>query len=1013
MKQLPPRTDGSEFNSQHPRSHSLPCSSCFGACIAVLWPLRAPPYTRHTCIRSETHFTLKAAYLDKYYTKKGGPQAGELMARQSNPMVRRIKELQMFFGLKVTGKLDQNTMNVIKKPRCGVPDVANYRLFPGEPKWKKNILTYSDPQIGSEAAVEELSARLVIEPARFEGSHSSKLCLEVLGLLHLLHLSVQIKETYPMFLDVRIASWNKHQMIKHEKPQQSTHEHSFKGRQKAGLRFLSNHKMQALIIIITGLLKMLPVSKYTPSMSPPEVDKAIQMALHAWSTAVPLNFVRVNSGEADIMISFETGDHGDSYPFDGPRGTLAHAFAPGEGLGGDTHFDNAEKWTMGTNGFNLFTVAAHEFGHALGLGHSTDPSALMYPTYKYQNPYRFRLPKDDVKGIQALYGPRKTFPGKPTMPHIPPHKPSIPDLCDSSSSFDAVTMLGKELLFFKDRIFWRRQVHLPAGIRPNTITSSFPQLMSNVDAAYEVAERGIAFFFKGPHYWVTRGFQMQGPPRTIYDFGFPRHVQRIDAAVYLKEPQKTLFFVGEEYYSYDERKKKMEKDYPKNTEEEFSGVSGHIDAAVELNVSHSETYQLLMREAQGTYRIQKMVAVPRGKVDRTAHSSFGAEKPYKLLQRLSGNIRVALRTIASPAAVRKHQSRSEDNRLSMAAMRFTLFCTVYLLPGHLALPLSQEAGDVSTHQWEQAQNYLRKFYLHDSKAKKANSLVDKLKEMQKFFGLPMTGELSPRIMEIMQKPRCGVPDVADYSLMPNSPKWHSRIVTYRIVSYTSDLPRFLVDQIVKKALRMWSVQIPLNFKRVSWGTADIIIGFARGDHGDNFPFDGPGNTLGHAFAPGPGLGGDAHFDKDEYWTDGEGAEMSLTEGPKVTHRRTKGHSPKDQRSLAEGPKVTHRRTKGLLTEGPMVHYPNVHQGQKPKDQRSLTEGPKVTRRRTKGHSPKDQRSLRRRTKGHSPKDQRSLTEGPKVTHRRTKGLPLLICMSALSACTPMSEEGIRSHCRWL
>lgn len=81
-------------------------------------------------------------YLDKYYTHKGGPQAGEMVAKQGSPMAKKIKELQSFFGLQVTGKLDPTTMNVIKKPRCGVPDVANYRLFPGEPKWKKNILTY-------------------------------------------------------------------------------------------------------------------------------------------------------------------------------------------------------------------------------------------------------------------------------------------------------------------------------------------------------------------------------------------------------------------------------------------------------------------------------------------------------------------------------------------------------------------------------------------------------------------------------------------------------------------------------------------------------------------------------------------------------------------------------------------------------------------------------------------------------------------------------------------------------
>lgn len=41
--------------------------------------------------------------------------------------------------------------------------------------------------------------------------------------------------------------------------------------------------------------------------------------------------------------------------------------------------------------------------------------------------------------------------GKPTVPHAPPQNPSNPDLCDSSFSFDAVTMLGKELLLFRDR----------------------------------------------------------------------------------------------------------------------------------------------------------------------------------------------------------------------------------------------------------------------------------------------------------------------------------------------------------------------------------------------------------------------------------------------------------------------------------------------------------------------------------------------------------------------------------
>ena len=82
---------------------------------------------------------------------------------------------------------------------------------------------------------------------------------------------------------------------------------------------------------------------------------------------------------------------------------LAHAFGPGDyKLAGDMHLDNDERWTVdGDPGSSdLLLVAIHELGHSLGLDHSRDYGAIMYPFYGVTT----TLGEDDIKGIQSLYG---------------------------------------------------------------------------------------------------------------------------------------------------------------------------------------------------------------------------------------------------------------------------------------------------------------------------------------------------------------------------------------------------------------------------------------------------------------------------------------------------------------------------------------------------------------------------------------------------------------------------------
>ncbi|KAI4332147.1 hypothetical protein L6164_017080 [Bauhinia variegata] len=186
-------------------------------------------------------------------------------------------------------------------------------------------------------------------------------------------------------------------------------------------------------------------------------------------------------------------------------------------------------------------------------------------------------------------------------------------------------------------------------------------------------------------------------------------------------------------------------------------------------------------------------------------------------------------------------------------------------------------------------NYLKAFgYFDNGDSNSSSNLLNEeifdeglesaIKKFQQFYNLNVSGKLDFDTIKLISTPRCGVPDHVShssnlnnskYKFFDGNPTWPTSKfhLTYSIQCGVPDgdpVPLDTLRYALNYSFGVWSSITLFTFTEVPRGTpSDLVIGFQRLDHGDGFPFDGPGNVLGHSFAP---TDGRMHLDADENWS---------------------------------------------------------------------------------------------------------------------------------------------------
>uniref|UniRef100_A0A1I7T8M7 ZnMc domain-containing protein n=1 Tax=Caenorhabditis tropicalis TaxID=1561998 RepID=A0A1I7T8M7_9PELO len=314
----------------------------------------------------------------------------------------------------------------------------------------------------------------------------------------------------------------------------------------------------------------------------------MHQAASQWSELADVEIIESSVKNPMIQVSAGRSTH---YPcnvrFDSQ--TLAHAFFPPHGqihVNDNVHF-TMTNFTERYGGNSLYSVVAHEMGHALGFSHSPDSESIMFA---YDTPRKWKFTPMDKYRMQMYYGTKKNQ-KKPKEEEenvdrrrtnerekVTEQDDIRPNECRVGNPI--VVQYRGEYLIFKSQWVWRVSSDWKSLIsKAVSIDQLFPGLPNPIDAAVAVGRH--LWVFVGEKIYVIYGNRIAHAPLTLKEIGINERYVDLAYEWHYFNPPAVYIWKGSRYWKLDEKMdyRKVDERYPKAIDLNWARVPKGVHSA--------------------------------------------------------------------------------------------------------------------------------------------------------------------------------------------------------------------------------------------------------------------------------------------------------------------------------------------------------------------------------------------------------------------------------------------------